>query len=661
GPATTAGPGAAGGPGTAPALIAHSGGTWLALGQYAAWASPDGRTWHPAPALPPVAGDTVLGLAGTGTGFVAVGEHAGSQPGPVVWTSSAGRPWQRWAGPARGLTARSGHVTALRWVAAKGAVVVAGGPITGGAGQGRRPYARVWRSTDGGLSWRPVTLPASHGSTSGLAGLAASGTGFVAVRPGHAAGRQDAVTYQSGQGVTWRYAGKLTPVRRTSLQVTTVSGSSHGFVVAASVQGSEVAFSSVRGRDWHQTTAGAGAGVAGLIAGPGGTVVVAGNSRPGSGAPGTRPHLILISPAARQQVGQAVLAASATPDVTVNGLAAGGQALVAAGSAGGSPALWLASSGRWAPAGVLLPPAWRNGALVSVAHGGGGWLAIGRASAAPSAQAPVPSVPPASQPVVLASATGTSWTPAAALSPLAAQGNVLAQAAAGPAGYVVAGSARTGGGAAAPAAWYSKNLSTWAHAALPVPGSYVPAGAPGSQALAVTAAGPGFVAVGSAGNTPVAWISPNGSAWNFTAVPLPAGAAGAALTQVTARGARVVAAGYAWRAGSAPVPFTAVSADGRTWRDARLPAPNAPAVVTALAAAGHGFVAVGHTAPPGRPVMLAWWSSDGLSWQDGVPAGEGPLVTQINALTAGNGTLTGAGFAAGTAAEHPVLWHARYR
>jgi hypothetical protein len=35
-------------------------------------------------------------------------------------------------------------------------------------------------------------------------------------------------------------------------------------------------------------------------------------------------------------------------------------------------------------------------------------------------------------------------------------------------------------------------------------------------------------------------------------------------------------------------------------------------------------------------------------------------VLHINAVTAGNGMLTGAGFAASTAAEHPVLWHARY-
>jgi len=73
---------------------------------------------------------------------------------------------------------------------------------------------------------------------------------------------------------------------------------------------------------------------------------------------------------------------------------------------------------------------------------------------------------------------------------------------------------------------------------------------------------------------------------------------------------------------------------------------------------------VGHTLPPGRPVMLAWWSADGLDWQDGVPAGGGSgggIVTQINAVTESNGTLTGAGFTASSAAEHPVLWQARYR
>ena len=387
GPGLTTGPApavpAAGGPGagTAPVLIARSGGTWLALGQHVAWTSPDGRIWRPAPGLPPVAGDTVLGLAGTGSGFVAVGENTGAEPGPVVWTWSAGRAWARRNGPGLGLTAHGGHATALRWAAAANGVVVAGGPVTGAAGQGRRPEAGLWRSTNGGLTWKPVTLPAGHGATAGLAGLAAGGTGFVAVRPGHAAGRQDAVTYQSAQGSTWRYAGKLIPVRQTSLQVTTVSGGGHGFVVAATIHASQVAFFSARGRGWQQTPD-PGTGVAGLTAGPGGTVVVAGNSQSGTGAAGMRPHLLRTGPGTgRQQVGQAALAAAATPDATVNGLATGGRTLVAAGASGGSPALWLASAGRWAPAGVLLPGAWRHGALTSVVHGAQGWLAIGQATA----------------------------------------------------------------------------------------------------------------------------------------------------------------------------------------------------------------------------------------------------------------------------------------
>ena len=186
--------------------------------------------------------------------------------------------------------------------------------------------------------------------------------------------------------------------------------------------------------------------------------------------------------------------------------------------------------------------------------------------------------------------------------------------------------------------------------------------------LAVTAARPGFVAVGSAGSSPVVWASRNGSAWTFTALPRPAGATGAVLTKVTAEGGRVVAVGYSSRAGSPAAgrtPFAAVSADGgRTWQESALATPAGPAVVSSLSAAGHGFVAVGHAGPPGQPGMLAWWSSDGLTWHHAAPAGgglNGPFVMQINAVTAGNGTLTGAGFAASAAAEHPVLWHARYR
>jgi hypothetical protein len=186
--------------------------------------------------------------------------------------------------------------------------------------------------------------------------------------------------------------------------------------------------------------------------------------------------------------------------------------------------------------------------------------------------------------------------------------------------------------------------------------------------VAVTAARSGFVAVGAAGRLPAVWTSQSGSAWRFAALPRPAGATGAVLTKVTAAGGRVIAAGYELRSGPAPTGgslFTAVSADGgRTWHESALPAPPGPAAVTALTAAGHGFVAVGRDGPPGRQRMLAWSSSAGLTWNDAAPAAGGPgrpFVIQINALTAAGGTLTGAGFAVSATAEHPVLWHARYR
>jgi len=647
-----AGPAPAGIPGAAglaavPGMIARSDSTWLALGEHAAWTSPDGKVWQPAPGVPEAAGDKVFSLTGAGARFVAVGENTGSQPGPVVWTSTDGQIWQRESGPALRLTARHGHVAALRWAAAAGGVIVAGGPITAAA----RPRSAMglWRSTNGGRTWDRVDLPATHGATSGLAGLATNGSTFLAIRPARArAGRQDAVAYLSSHGSRWSYAGKLAPVRRISMRVTAVAGSGHGFAVAAVTRSGQLAFLSKGGHGWHHS-ADPGSGVAGLTAGPDGKVVVAGNGQAGSGAARIQPHLLLAGARGRQQAGQSVLAAAATPDITINALATAGQAQAAAGAAGGAPAVWLAPpSGHWAPAGLQLPASWRSGALLSVVHGGSGWLAVGQAGA----QAPY-------QPVILMSASGTSWTKASGTGPLTAPGTSLAATAAGPAGYVVVGITPVGG-RQAPAAWFSADLSTWAPA--PLTGA-----ADGGQMFAVTTARPGFVAAGAAGASPAVWTSPDGSAWQLRALPRPAGAASAVLTRVTAIGDKVVAAGSEYRGAGAgsPVPFAAVSADGgRTWQESVLPAPPGPAVVTALTAAGRGFVAVGHPGLPGQPGLLTWWSAEGVTWHYAGSAGggvAGPFVTQINAVTAGNGTLTGAGFAASGSAEHPVLWHARYR
>ena len=281
-------------------------------------------------------------------------------------------------------------------------------------------------------------------------------------------------------------------------------------------------------------------------------------------------------------------------------------------------------------------------------HGGSGWLAVGQAGT----RSPY-------QPVILMSASGASWTPASGTGPLTGPGTSLTAAAAGPAGYVVVGGTLAGG-SPAPAAWFSADLKTWARA--PLTGARG-----GGPMLAVTAPRSAFEAGGAPAGPPAVWTSPGGTAWWIRTLPRPGGAASAVLTRVTAIAGKVVAIGYAYRGAAAgpPVPFAAVSADGgRTWRESVLPAPPGPAVVTALTAAGHGFVAVGHPGLPGQPGLLTWWSADGLTWRYAGPAGggvPGPFVTQINAVTAGNGALTGAGFAAGGSAEHPVLWHARYR
>src|SRR5262249_46980286 len=195
---------------------------------------------------------------------------------------------------------------------------------------------------------------------------ATNGGTFLAVRPGRAgAGRQDAVAYLSAQGSRWRYAGKLAPLRRTPMRVTAVAGSSHGFAVAAVIHSGQVAFVRMRGHGWHQA-ADPGSGVAGLTVGPGGDVVAAGNGQRGAGPAGIRPHLLLTSAAGRQQVGQPVLTAAATPDTTVNALATAGRARVAAGAAGGTPAVWLAvTSGQWTPATLQLPAPGRHRPPVS--------------------------------------------------------------------------------------------------------------------------------------------------------------------------------------------------------------------------------------------------------------------------------------------------------
>jgi hypothetical protein len=677
--ATLTGAGAAPAPGQVPVLLAVNRGNWLALGQRSAWVSPNGRAWQAAPAVPAEPGDTVLGLARARTGFVAVGKSgpgatAHGQPGPVVWTFAAGRGWQRRSGAALGLSARGGgRVVALRWAAYRAQELLIGGEVARPAVR-RRGGRKVkvsalapalWRSKDGGATWQQVRLPAGHGAADQLAGLAAGTNEFVAIRPGRpGTRRRDAMAYVSGRGSAWRYAGRLSAGRRAPLRIAAVTASGEGFAAAGSAGASRVVFVSTTGRGWRRV-AGQGMSatraVAGVTVVAHGTVVTAGARRqPGSGLAGRSPYLLLSRAGASvrpSQAGQAVLSA-ATADVTVNSVATAGGEQVAAGSAGGIPALWRApQGGQWVPVAAPVPASWRPGELTSVVRGGAGWLAVGRAGMA----APY-------HPVIMTSVAGGAWGPAPGSQPLAAPRVTLTQAAAGPAGYVVVGSQASGGQPAA-AAWFSASLTTWTRAGVPVAGGRANPGAAG-QMLAVTTAGPGFVAAGYTGRAPAVWISRNGSAWRRTSLPVPAGAAGAVLTSVAAANGRLVAAGYESPASGSglppgPAPFIAVSGDGgRIWHERALAAAPLPAAVTAVTAARGGFVAAGLTGIGEKRSLAAWWSPDGFGWHGGElgAAGlRGGTVRKITALDANGGVLTGAGYAVTGGGEQPLLWRARYR
>jgi hypothetical protein len=183
---------------------------------------------------------------------------------------------------------------------------------------------------------------------------------------------------------------------------------------------------------------------------------------------------------------------------------------------------------------------------------------------------------------------------------------------------------------------------------------------------AVTAVGAGFVAVGSGGASPAAWLSQDGRTWNVATLPVPGSATRAVLQHVAAAGRTVAAIGTETTAAGAQLPFAAVSADGgATWQESALPAPSGAATITSLTAAGSGFTATGtFGAAPGHQGVVIWTLAHGTSWTAATPAGRGlagPGIQAITALTQAGSTLTGVGFVASPTSEEPTLWQSPIR
>lgn len=421
----------------------------------------------------------------------------------------------------------------------------------------------------------------------------------------------------------------------------------------------------MRGRNW---LLGLVAPLLAAIAAGIAVVVVTGGSGGGGAAPS---DLAAGFPPARL-AGPGFTGAGTAARVTLSTVGASAGTEVAAGSADGVPALWLSADGgtSWTRAALGSSAATlAGGQLAGVAHGAGGWLAVGTTAAGPGG------------PLLASSADGRRWTVTNTVAGQRGQGVVAAAVTAGGSGYVIVGHQPAGpDGADVAAAWYAAGLTGWKPATisgLPVPGREQA----GQMMNAVAATAGGFTAVGASGPRPAAWRSPTGQSWSPVTLPMPAGAERAALEYMASSGRSLVAAGTEFTAAGASRPFAEVSADaGRTWTAVQLPVPvigpGTGTTVTALTAAGGGFTAAGTyvtaagpevvvwTLPPGAPVTA------GASWAAATPQGAGLAgagsENAITALTANGATLAGVGFTAATGSgspgpQQPTLWQSPVR
>jgi len=311
--------------------------------------------------------------------------------------------------------------------------------------------------------------------------------------------------------------------------------------------------------------------------------------------------------------------------VTVNSIATAVGTGLAVGSADGHPAIWRrAPDGAWTLASAAAPALFQRPgmeSLTSVAHGPAGWIAVGGVVSGT-----------AQQPIVVTSPDGVTWHAMDGTAPFTGPGTFVMGVTASQHGYVVVGMQVSGGRTFA-ALWWSADLRNW------VAGSN--GGLDGrleaSTVYAVGVTPTGFVAAGTHGDNAAIWTSADGRNWGILDVSGPAGAPAAALHEIAVNGTHVVLAGY-WAAKGGDVPLVVASTDsGSHWRQVALGASAGSAAVTALTAAGNGFVATGLAGPAGAQHAVTWSSPDGLTWSAASPVNAG----QITALTVTGSTVSG--------------------
>jgi hypothetical protein len=485
-----------------------------------------------------------------------------------------------------------------------------------------------------------VTVPADHGASTAITGLAFDSAGLLAVRPGQSpAGTPDGVAYFSPNGTGWQYAGTIGASAGWNPGL--VKGSDFGFVVAgASTAGQLVAFTSTgTGGTWQPTGSLGNAetqSVVGATVASAGTIVAVGYTSPSKVS--QQPVFLEASTAGRvQPVSLAGIPGGSIPELAINGLAVAAGQQIAVGSADGYPAVWRrASGGSWALVTSLSQVSAIPGleALTGVTHGSSGWLAVG-----------------APGPVVMTSADGTTWRSATGPGSITADlaGVSAVAAAAGPHGYVIVGKLVAPGGSCVADVWWTPNLTFWtrAHDVNDATGS--------SQVLAVAADSRGFVSAGSHNGKPAVWTTTDGTTWTTIVLPVPAGASSAVLQQIAISGNRVAALGQAYTpAGTVPIAELSVNG-GSSWQQVPFSSPGPDTTFTALTATSGGFTAAGQFGEPGQQQVAAWTSANGTSW---TPAPIGGLTGsqmggsyQLSALAPSGNAVTGIGSVATQASQ----------
>ncbi|MEV7011884.1 hypothetical protein [Streptosporangium sp. NPDC051022] len=635
--------------------VAGGDGLWLAAGNdllgsgRGLWTSEDGYTWA---AVDPgklgafTAGDKIMDLARTSSGFVAVGTAVlqNGAVGAVAWVSPDGQSWDR---VDSGKIGAPDKVRGLKAVVAKGdAVVALGDPAQG------QSSAVVMRSADGGRTWtRAGAAPAGVIPEAGA--LATASDGFVLVPTQQRNDKGGVDVYCSPEGVDWTRCGTITGLARDGSGVKRLASSGAG-VAAVAESGFEryAVYTSEDGRDWRKTTdlGEVPGSLRALAISDDGTLVVGGDER----AADVDNRLVLITaprggqatPVALDRIDGLARAARDTARV-----AAAGGGFVAVGAVSGDAGIWTSADGQsWkaaGPAQVLGGP--RRQALSDVAQGRRGWLAVGGTMTDASSTGPL----------LVTSADGRTWRRIPVTGPLApaAEHDFLAPhaVAAGPSGYVLAGEDR-GPSTTVPVLWFSSDLKRYTRAAK------LPAGGGGVRLYDVSATSSGYVAVGGMGTaereTGVVWVSADGVNWVARKPVLPPGATSAGLRHVVQHGTTIVAAGTA-TTGDGLRAFGAVSGDnGSSWEFSWLPADQAAAVYD-LAATAEGVVAVGWQGTPGEGDSVAWTSEDGLKWQPHAPtqgnlSGDG--AQWLGAVTVSGDRVVALGRSTTYDSDHLTLW-----